>query len=100
MQGDRFRNPIQAEGKVVIITGSNTGIGKETARELARRKATVFLACRDLAKCEEARKEIMLETRNRNVHCIAELDLASFQSINNFVKRFKAEQVNATHFIR
>lgn len=92
MQGEKFRNPIKADGKVVIVTGSNTGIGKETALELAKRKATVYLACRDLKKCDEARKEIMLESKNKNVYC-RELDLASFESIKNFVKRFKAEQV-------
>lgn len=93
MQGEKFRNPVKADGKVVIITGSNTGIGKETALELARRKATVYLACRDLAKCEEARKEIILDSKNRNVFC-RQLDLASFESIKNFVKHFKSEQVN------
>jgi len=91
MQGNKFTNPISADGKVIIVTGSNTGIGKETALELARRKATVYLACRDMKKCEEARKSIILETKNRNVFC-RELDLASCQSIKNFVKRFKAEQ--------
>jgi retinol dehydrogenase 13 len=92
MQGEKFRNQIKAEGKVVIITGANTGIGKETAFELARRKATVYMACRDLTKCGEARKEIILATRNKNVFC-RELDLASLQSVRNFVKHFKAEQV-------
>lgn len=93
MQGEKFRNPIKAEGKVIIVTGSNTGIGRETAFELARRKATVYLACRDMQKCEETRKTIILETRNKNVYC-RELDLASFKSIKNFVKNFKAEQVD------
>lgn len=93
MQGEKFRNPVQAEGKIVIVTGSNTGIGKETALELARRKATVYLACRNMSQCEEARKFIILETKNRNVFC-RQLDLSSFDSIKNFVKHFKAEQVN------
>jgi retinol dehydrogenase-13 len=91
MQGERFKKPIYAEGKVFIVTGANTGIGKETSRDLARRRATVYMCCRDLHKCEEARREIILATRNKNVYC-RELDLASFSSIKNFVKRFKSEQ--------
>lgn len=49
------------------------------------------MGCRDLAKCEETRKEIILSTRNKNVFC-RELDLASFSSIKNFAQRFKTEQ--------
>lgn len=96
LQGEKFRNPVKAEGKVIIVTGSNTGIGRETALELAKRKATVYLACRDLKKCEETRKAIILESRNKRVFC-RELDLASFQSIENFVKHFKAEQASASN---
>jgi NAD(P)-dependent dehydrogenase (short-subunit alcohol dehydrogenase family) len=44
--------------KVVIITGSNTGIGKETALELAKRGAHVVMACRDARKCEVVREVI------------------------------------------
>lgn len=95
MQGEKFHNSQKAEGKVVIVTGSNTGIGKETAMELAKRKATVYMACRDLNKCNEARKSIILSTKNKNVFC-RELDLGSLQSIRNFVKHFKAEQVGSS----
>lgn len=85
MQGEQFKKKkIKAEGKVVLITGCNTGIGKETALELAKRKAHVYMACRDLKKCEDARKEIVLESKNGNVYC-RECDLASFKSIRNFV---------------
>lgn len=90
-QGGKFENPIKAEGKVVLITGANTGIGKETAKELAKRGAHVYMACRSLKRCEEARDEILLESKNPNVHC-RECDLASFESIKKFAKSFKEEE--------
>lgn len=46
------------EGKVCIVTGANTAIGKETARGPADRGATVILACRDVTRGEEARASI------------------------------------------
>lgn len=91
MQGGKFRDPIRADDKVVIVTGSNTGIGKETVRQLAKRGAHVYMACRDMQKCEEARKEIVLESANKHVYC-RECDLASFDSIREFVKKFKKEE--------
>lgn len=91
MQGGKFTNPIRADGKVVLITGANTGIGKETARELASRGAYVYMVCRDMDKCESAREEIVLESRNKYVYC-RECDLASKESIKKFAAAFKQEQ--------
>ncbi|KAI8128602.1 hypothetical protein FF38_09969 [Lucilia cuprina] len=91
MQGGKFTKKTKAEGKVVIVTGSNTGIGKETVRELAKRGAKVYMACRDMNKCEEAREEIVLESRNKYVYC-RECDLASMESIRKFAENFKKEQ--------
>lgn len=44
------------DNKVVVITGANTGIGRETAHDLARRGAKVYMACRDMNKCEKVFK--------------------------------------------
>lgn len=79
------------DGKVVIVTGCNTGIGKETAKDLARRGASVYMACRDNMKCEEARQEIIKETDNLNVFNRT-LDLSSLDSVRRFVAEFKKEE--------
>ena len=54
--GGKYRGNENLKGKTVVITGANTGIGKETARELASRKARVIMACRDMNKCEKVRQ--------------------------------------------
>jgi NAD(P)-dependent dehydrogenase (short-subunit alcohol dehydrogenase family) len=79
------------DGKVVIITGANTGLGKATAMELAKRGAKVYLACRDMQKCEEAKQEIVTATSNPNVHA-RKLDLGSLDSVRNFVVKFLEEE--------
>ncbi|EFX80894.1 hypothetical protein DAPPUDRAFT_50761 [Daphnia pulex] len=70
-------------GKTVIITGANTGIGKETALDLAKRGARVILACRDPKKAAIAKEDIIRESRNKNVF-IRQLDLTSLKSVRKF----------------
>ena len=76
------------EGKTAIITGSNVGIGKETALDLARRGAKVILACRDIQKAEAALKEIVKKSGNENI-AAKHVDLASLKSVRDF-----AEDIN------
>ncbi|MDC0677543.1 SDR family oxidoreductase [Sorangium atrum] len=76
-------------GKVCIVTGGNTGIGKETARGLAQRGAKVVLACRDTGRGESARDDIARSTGRKDVEVIA-LDLGSKASIRAFGERFRA----------
>lgn len=77
---------IPVDGKVIIITGCNTGIGKETAMDLARRGATLHMACRNREKCEATRQDIIDKTGNNNIFNW-ELDLASLDSIRKFVRK-------------
>lgn len=94
-QGGQFtKDDIRIQDKVVIITGANTGIGKETALDLAQRGGKIYLACRDTKKSDEARLEIIEKTGNKNVFS-RELDLASLESIRNFVKEY--DTINTFH---
>ncbi|EEC09038.1 dehydrogenase, putative [Ixodes scapularis] len=78
------RSKATMEGKTVIITGGNGGIGKETAKELARRKARVIIACRNLQKAGRAAREIFEETQQSVI--IKPLDLASLTSVRAFAE--------------
>nr|XP_022913008.1 retinol dehydrogenase 12-like [Onthophagus taurus] len=89
--GMQYRKDVRANDKVVIVTGANTGIGKETAWELARRGAKVYMACRDMRRCEKTREEIVVDTKNKYVYC-RKCDLSSLKSIREFVDNFKKEQ--------
>lgn len=55
MSGKNYKCKVSAADKVVIVTGANTGIGKEAARLLAIKNATVVMACRDMDKCEKVK---------------------------------------------
>lgn len=80
-------------GKTAIVTGANTGIGKQTAMELAKRGGKVIMACRDMGKCENAAREVRGKTLNHNVFA-KHLDLASSKSIKEFAKSILKEEGN------
>jgi NAD(P)-dependent dehydrogenase (short-subunit alcohol dehydrogenase family) len=68
------------QGKVVVVTGSNVGIGFETAVGVAALGATTVLACRNQAKAEVAAREVTQRTWNDDVHVVP-LDLADLASV-------------------
>jgi len=75
-------------GRVVIVTGGNSGIGLETARELARRRARVILACRCEERGETAVDSIKSTVDGAHVESLP-LDLAGLSSVRRFVDAFK-----------
>ncbi len=75
------------QGKTVLITGANRGIGKETTRVLARMGATIVMACRNLTKANPVGEAIKRENGNGQIE-VMQLDVASLNSIREFVVRF------------
>ncbi|XP_054475470.1 retinol dehydrogenase 13-like isoform X1 [Anoplopoma fimbria] len=91
MAGGVCRSKASLEGKTVLITGGNTGIGKETAVDLAKRGARVILACRDMDRANSAAEEVRKRSGNDNV-IVKKLDLASLQSVRQLAKEVLASE--------
>lgn len=76
-------------GKLAIVTGANSGTGKEATRRLAAAGARVIMAVRTPAKGETARAEILETTPGAEIE-VAQLDLADLGSVHAFADRFVA----------
>ncbi|HLF24794.1 MAG TPA: SDR family oxidoreductase [Anaerolineae bacterium] len=83
-----MQKQVNANGKVCIVTGSNSGIGKATARGLAELGATVVMACRNQAQGVAVRDQLIAQTGNPAVDLLL-CDLAAQPSIRCFVDDFR-----------
>lgn len=84
--------PWSVSGKVAIVTGANSGIGRITARELAKQGAHVFLACRNEGKTRPVVDEIKAAAGHDRVEYLP-LDLADFGSIRRSAELFLARDL-------
>jgi len=80
--------------KTIIITGANSGLGYECAKNilLAGAEYYVVMACRNPKKAEEAKMTLIDETKNKNIS-VLELELSSFLSIKSFITKLKNAQL-------
>ena len=85
MNGVKCPSRARIDGKTVIITGGNTGIGKVTALELAKRGGCIIIACRDAKKGADAVAEIKNVSGNDSIF-FRSLDLASCTSVRKFAQ--------------
>jgi NAD(P)-dependent dehydrogenase (short-subunit alcohol dehydrogenase family) len=72
-------------GRRIVVTGSNSGTGKETARRLAGAGASVVIAVRTVSKGEAAAAEIRREHPDADLE-VRELDLADLSSVHRFAE--------------
>lgn len=76
-------------GKVIIVTGANTGLGYESVKVFARKGAKTIMACRNMEKGNTALVGIKKEIPNAKAE-VMHLDLASLKSIHRFADEFKS----------
>jgi NAD(P)-dependent dehydrogenase (short-subunit alcohol dehydrogenase family) len=81
------------QGKIVMITGANSGIGKETARVLAKMGATIIMLCRNRERGEAALQKLKEQTHSNNFELLIG-DLADPGSIYHAVEQFKEKYEN------
>ncbi|KAK5869072.1 hypothetical protein PBY51_010032 [Eleginops maclovinus] len=87
VKGMQCTSKARLVGKTVIVTGSNTGIGKSTAIDLAKRGARVILACRSMQRGQAALEEVKRESGSNQV-VFMPLDLGSLKSVRSFAENF------------
>jgi retinol dehydrogenase-12 len=79
-------------GRVVLVTGASTGIGRVTARELAQQGAHVFAACRSAERAQAVIDEIRAAPGSGSVEFLP-LELGDFESIRQCAKTFLARDL-------
>ena len=80
------------ENKTFIVTGASSGIGKITARELAKRGAHVILACRSATKAQPVLDAMIRETGNSKIELV-DLDLGDLTSVRHCAEQLLARNI-------
>ncbi len=83
------------KGKIAIVTGANTGLGKEITIGLAKKEIKIIMACRNIKKAAHTKLEILKIISTADLE-IMELDLTSLSSVRSFANSFslKYHQLN------
>ena len=78
-------------GHVYLVTGANTGIGKEITTHLAKKGATVYMVCRNFEKAQKARDEIVQISKSPSVH-VLQCDCSLESDVRKLWKDFESSQ--------
>ncbi|GIY44182.1 hypothetical protein CDAR_497931 [Caerostris darwini] len=93
-----YHSNVKLCGKTVVITGGNTGIGREAILDLAGRGAKVVMACRDVEKGKRAAEYVRKQVQEANI-TVMKLDLTAFASIRSFAEELLATQPHIHYLI-
>ncbi len=92
-RGWTVENIPDQSGRIVVVTGANSGIGAVTAREMARRGAHVVLACRNGERAADAITRIRADVPEARIE-FAPLDLGSLASVRRFAETWSHERLD------
>ncbi len=86
-------NAPDLSGKIMIVTGGNSGLGYESVKAFAMKGAEVILTSRTMEKGEQAKASIMDEVPEATIN-VMELDLANLESVRSFATTFSKQYKN------
>ena len=89
MNGWTAKDMPDQSGRVVVITGANSGVGYESAVAFAAKGARVVMASRSMEKLEQARQDLLKRVPKGKVD-VMKLDLGSLKSVQSFADSFNA----------
>lgn len=75
-------------GKTIIVTGGNSGLGFEAVKAFTNKGAHIIMASRSLEKAKKAKEDILAESPTGSIE-LGELNLSDLSSISNFVSEFR-----------
>ena len=85
-----LKNSPRQDGKIAVVTGANSGLGKETAKALAAKGSHVIIASRSKNKGDAAKADILKEIPSASIQ-VKVLDLGSLKNITEFSNEVKSE---------
>lgn len=97
LKGRAVLERLMLEGRTCLITGANSGIGKETALALAEMNADLVIVCRNRDKGEDAKKDIVKKTGNDSVDLLL-CDLSSLAEVRRLAAEVK-ERYGKVHVL-
>ena len=84
---------VDLTGKTVVVTGANSGIGKEIATYAAAKHANVYMICRNAERAETAKRDIVSSTNNNNVQILLG-DVSEPSHIQRIVREFGEDKLD------
>src|SRR2546425_7916285 len=93
MQNENVSDTTTMKGKVVMVTGANSGIGKAASLALAKMGAILVMVARNPERGEAARSEIITKSKNKSVDLLL-ADLSSLESVRSLAAEFQKKYSN------